>query len=1349
MKRSLGRLSLSIAALLGSSYAHAQDLTNYDAYFDANAAPSVAPENRINAVSPRGVVSSFDERRGVPSFFWAAKQQQLPPVGAAHTAEAAARWYLRENVRAWKLSPAAVDSAVVVRVHDTGRGGIVVTLRQQVDGLEVLHGELKVLMKRNLELVAISGSPRGAAATETKIGGRTFKITPEQAIANAFKNLYGVTLKTSSLRDAKKDKAGYKLFDLTSAPALQDDRLFIHPARVKKVFFPMPDRLVPAFFLEIFAGKIDEATSDGYAYVIAADDGRVLLRRNLTASESFDYRVWVESDLVPRDGPQADFTPHPTGVPDGSFPAFIAPVLVSMEGFNTNPGNVADPWLPAGAIETLGNNVDAYSDDDVDGFSAGDMRAPVTSPGVFDYTYDTAAEPQSSVTQTHASTTHLFYTNNWLHDWYYDSGFDESAGNAQADNFGRGGVGGDVLLAQAQDSAAFGQRNNANMLTPADGMSPRMQMYLWNGVNISQGLNVQPLNVDLLPGTASFGPRNFNYTAELTLGQDGVAPIGNACEAIVGDVVGKIVLVDRGVCFFNVKAQNAQQAGATGIIIVNNAANSPPLSPGGANPLVTIPVLGVTLEDGAVLKAALLNGPLTVTMSRESGVERDGTIDNNIVAHEWGHFLHHRLVQCGLQQCGGMSEGWGDFVALHMSVREGEDLDAAFAMAGYSTVTLGDSGYFGIRRAPYSTDFTKNGFTFRHIADGQDPPAHPLGSGGSTNAEVHNVGEIWSSMLFEGYVSLLKESQGPNPPYTFQEARRLMSDYIVAGMQLAPFEPTITQQRDAILAAAFANSPTDMVLLAEGFAKRGAGTCAVSPPIYSLDLVETVESFGVQGNLGVVAMDFDDSVASCDMDGLLDAEERGKVTITMMNTGIAPLFDTQGTLSSALPGVTFPNGPGFSFAVVLPYALATATVDIALDAAVQDIHLLDLKVDFANPVACDPVTSGSLVRRVNYDNAPAVAAFDTVESNILAWTGTPTPDGIQVWTRQQVAPNNHVWRGVDHFEASDTHLESPDLVVSNTEPLIFTMEHRYTFESGGGTNFDGGLIEISSDGGVTWEDIDTYADPGYPGVINEPTNALAGSAAFVGQSPSWPANDVLSLNLGAALAGQTIKIRFRIATDGGAGRIGWELDNIAFLGITNKPFPELTNDGSTCEGLPIANAGADQTVDGGNEVALDASGSSDPDGDALSFQWTQIAGPAVTLTDATATTPMFTAPVVAADTTLTFQVQVSDGAGATSDAVDILVNGGGVGGAGGGGGQGGQGGGDGGAGAQGGDNPGGAGPGPGPTSAGVGGGSTPDEGCGCSVVGNSGSESKSLAALLAAAALLIQRRRRASKLSLS
>lgn len=74
-------------------------------------------------------------------------------------------------------------------------------------------------------------------------------------------------------------------------------------------------------------------------------------------------------------------------------------------------------------------------------------------------------------------------------------------------------------------------------------------------------------------------------------------------DANVRAVNGNIALIDRGVCGFAIKAKNAQNAGAIGVIIVNNAAGA--LAPGGSDETVTIPVLGITQADGAIIKSAL------------------------------------------------------------------------------------------------------------------------------------------------------------------------------------------------------------------------------------------------------------------------------------------------------------------------------------------------------------------------------------------------------------------------------------------------------------------------------------------------------------------------------------------------------------------------------------------------------------------------------------------------------------------------------------------------------------------------------------------------------------------------
>jgi ABC-type amino acid transport substrate-binding protein len=118
-------------------------------------------------------------------------------------------------------------------------------------------------------------------------------------------------------------------------------------------------------------------------------------------------------------------------------------------------------------------------------------------------------------------------------------------------------------------------------------------------------------------GTALFGPplsaRGVHGNVAIGFDADEDGPGGastttDGCSAITTNLRGKIALIDRGVCAFTVKVKNAQDAGAIGVIIVDNVAGSPPAGMSGTDATITIPSVRVSQADGTKLRASLAHG---------------------------------------------------------------------------------------------------------------------------------------------------------------------------------------------------------------------------------------------------------------------------------------------------------------------------------------------------------------------------------------------------------------------------------------------------------------------------------------------------------------------------------------------------------------------------------------------------------------------------------------------------------------------------------------------------------------------------------------------------------------------
>jgi hypothetical protein len=559
--------------------------------------------------------------------------------------------------------------------------------------------------------------------------------------------------------------------------------------------------------------------------------------------------------------------------------------------------------------------------------------------------------------------------------------------------------------------------------------------------------------------------------------------------------------------------------------------------------------------------------------------DRDGTIDNGISGHEWGHYIHRRMIAGGNTQMSAMSEGWGDIIATIMAVEEGDDYEGAYTTGAYATfhfivnTSYEDNFYFGIRRYPYSTDFTKNALTFQNIGGPTSNlpagvPISPLNWQNNGNAEVHNAGEIWATMFWECYHDLIIDRTTVRGS-SFQEAKAQMQDYLVASMKLSPASTTYTEARDALMLAASANmmAPQDFNIFGAAFARRGIGQGAVSPDRGSSSLDGVVESFEpILGHaLSFGSASLDDSIDNCDNDGVLDEGETGLLTINLDNTGFLALSATTATVSSS-DDVTFSNGGAIAFPGSQAGNSTSGTVEVTLnDVPVSGDLSLTITYTDADPDV-DPQMETIMIP-VHLDLIPTTT--DDVEAGLNTWQ-RQVDQGTILW---DIADDDgtfpsptHAWFVPDDAATLDSSLVTPPMVVPGAGDFTFSFKHKHSFETAAGPQFwDGGVLEITTNGGTSWTDIGASATPTYGGTIEVNVESpISGQPAFVSTNTSFPNFDTINVNLGSTYAGMTVQVRWRVGCDGLMGDLGWWVDDISFPTITPPPFNETTTEPDSC-----------------------------------------------------------------------------------------------------------------------------------------------------------------------------------------
>jgi hypothetical protein len=1035
----------------------AEKIGYYDIRADKKSADTL---NNFRAAQGLTAVELADRReafvRGEESL-----RERIPTLKIEYNAELGNPEIIAPDVlqgRALMTAPSSGKRSEILRNFIKDNSALVGLSRAQIDDLKTVadytnpNGELSfVRLEQFVGDVPVFRAEVRAGFNKEGALFRVVSNLASNADYNAASNNFGEPLA------AVEKAAGYidyrmKDSDRQYNPAASTDLKAVFGSgdwatTAEKMYFPIEGGALRAAWRVLNWQK-----GDAYYVIVDAETGTMLYRENIThnQTQAATYNVYANTNSILKTlaNPAPLAAPgllNPTLGTQGTLQARTDVTLIGNEApytFNNNG------WIPDGANGTNGHTDGNNAEAGVDRITPNGVDALVQGTNrVFNFNYTPGAGANNSggddpllPAYQNGVSVNLFYVTNRFHDETYLLGFTEQAENFQADNFGRGGVAGDRISAEAQDNTQNASScptppcfNNANFSTPADGGRGRMQMYLWN----------QPTP------------------------------------------------------------------------------------------------------------------------------DRDGSVDAEIIVHELTHGLFTRLHNgVGGTQAGQMNEGSADFFAHVLLARHDDPIDGVFVTGGYSTLLLRGAGftsnyYYGIRRFPKAVrSFTggpnnrpHNPMTYADIDPAQinltDGAFAPAFAGGATGS--HDGGEIWSSIMWEVRAKLVQRLGG-------EAGSKKVLQLAMDGMKVAPSNPTMMQERNAIIQAATANgNAADVGDLWAGFAVRGLGFSATNPTGNTV-----TEGFDVPNLFQTPTLTVSD--ASGDNDGFPEPGETVAINIPITNsTGGAATGTTVQIVGGGSANYgTINNGQTVSQAISYTVP-ANTPCGSALTLTINVNSSLGATSFTRTIIVGVPVTTFT----ENFDGV-------TTPAFPAGWTAVSVSNGITFVNstfNADTAPNSAF--ALDPLTVGGgTDLTSPSIAIT-AQAATVSFRNRYDTEPG----WDGGVLEISINGGA-FADIITaggrFIENGYNGVLGAgANNPLANRNSWNGNSGGYITSTV---QLPAAAAGQNVQLKWRFGADdntaGQGPNSGWYVDTVR------------VNGSYTCIIVDPAKARADFDGDGKTDLSV-------------------------------------------------------------------------------------------------------------------------------------------------------------------
>ena len=1051
--------------------------------------------------------------------------------------------HLNENKASWNLTDEDISELVVSDQYVSNiSGATMLYLTQYHQGVKVQNAIFNVAISEDGKVV-FAGN-RIISDIASKVNTTEPTLTPDQAIQSALQYLE-VELDNSLVQKERKNNHEFVFEKGTFSRSNVPVRLHLYE-------YQKTVRLVWQIQIEM----VHE--NNYWNLQVDATNGKVLFVNNLLIKCSFGKTPYHNHDASCRSldnvrivGTQKETTTSaaPTVLLGGSYNVYAEKdadgnlhphespnhgprnLLTNVEHPTASPFGWHDTNGQAGAEFTItrGNNVHAYLDVLDQDASQGDEPNGEANLE-FDFPINVEAEPE---TFTDAAVVNAFFMVNYLHDFAYMNGFNEAAGNFQDTNYSNEGEGNDQVNVEVHDGSGT---NNANFLTPPDlgetnsdpndpPSNGRMQMFLWNAgteglITVNEPTDVAGIYDSSHPDWGA-PITETPLSGQVVVADDCTATPSFSCEPLVNatEMHGRIALIDRGGCEFGLKVINAENAGAIGAIICNFEDALIGMGPGAVGDNATIPVVMLAAPDCAVIRGFAGNGlnvSFVVPPGSSGPTNVSGAIDNGVMAHEFGHGISNRLV--GGPNAAGclgnqeqMGEGISDFFTLVTTVKPGDTGDMKKGIGTYVNREATDGR--GIRRYPYSTDMTINPLTYKDIV----------------GEAQHARGAIWSAAVWDMYW-LFVDQYGFDADYLEGTGGNNMAvKLVMEGMKLNPCSPGYMDGRDAILAAdELMYGGANQCLIWKAFAKRGMGEHANQ--VNNNDTSDGFEDFTMPGlctkDVRLFKTFTETVVAGELIDVTLEATNFKDEAVT--NVVITDEIPAGTTVAAGSAGTV--SGNTISFTIANMASLEEVELTYQLETDPDNFSV----TNYLNDMEADDVDSEFDIEITTGNNIWEVAETNKVSSGVRSWL-VPNVAGENEQAMFQVNP----------------------ILVQGTQPVL-RFYHYYETQ----TAVDGGIVEISSDGGSSWDQIgDKMFRNGYQRVLSYQTFVLPFLSAFSGRSNLDNTEELRPTYIDLSdYLGETIQVRFRFGANTLNTDIwgnvqdnfdGWYVDDVEYMDMKN------------------------------------------------------------------------------------------------------------------------------------------------------------------------------------------------------